>query len=242
MLVSFVAVLVLSAVHLCAGRLHALDRLPRSRWLSLAGGVSVAYVFVHLLPELARGQQVIDGSDLQLFRYVEHHVYLLALLGLATFYGLERMIKLHRRRQPAGSAARAGVFWLHIGAFAFYNGLIGYLLIRGESGSLVSVSLYCVAMGLHFLVNDFALQHDHRELFRLRGRWLLAAMPLVGWALGAQTEVSELAVSALTAFVGGSVILNVMKEELPEERESRFSAFLLGAAGYSLLLLGLQNG
>jgi len=38
------------------------------------------------------------------------------------------------------------------------------------------------------------------------------------------------------------VILNVMKEELPEERERRFSAFLLGAAGYSLLLLGLQNG
>jgi len=61
------------------------------------------------------------------------------------------------------------VFWLHIGAFAFYNGLIGYLLIRGESGSLVSVSLYCVA-----------LQHDHRNLFRLRGRWVLAAMPLVG--------------------------------------------------------------
>jgi len=87
---------------------------------------------------------------------------------------------VHRPRQPAGSAARAGVFWLHIGAFAFYNGLIGYLLIRGESGSLVSVSLYCVAMELHLLVNDFALQHDHRNLFRLRGRWPLTAMPLVG--------------------------------------------------------------
>jgi putative Mn2+ efflux pump MntP len=71
---------------------------------------------------------------------------------------------------------------------------------------------------------------------------LLAIMPLAGWALGAATEVSELTTSALTAFLGGSVILNVLKEELPEERESRFSAFLLGAIGYSLLLLGVQTG
>ncbi len=53
---------------------------------------------------------MIDGSDLQLFRYIEHQVYLLALLGLATFYGLERMIKCTglasrpaRRHAPACS-------------------------------------------------------------------------------------------------------------------------------------------
>jgi len=242
LLASFLAALTLSAVHVFAKRLHRLNRQPRSRWLSVAGGVSVAYVFVHLLPELARGQEVINGSNLEMFRYVEHHVYLLALLGLATFYGFERLIKLHRRKLAPDSPPSAGVFWLHISAFAVYNGLIGYLLIRGESSTLVSVILYCFAMGLHFLVNDFALQSDHKSLFTSRGRWLLAIMPLAGWAMGAATEVSELTTSALTAFLGGSVILNVLKEELPEERESRFSAFLLGAIGYSLLLLGVQTG
>jgi hypothetical protein len=33
--------------------------------------------------------------------------------------------------------------------------------------------------------------------------------------------------------------LNVLKEELPEERQSRFWAFALGAAIYALLLLTL---
>jgi uncharacterized membrane protein len=240
--VSFVAVLVLAAVHVFAGRLRKLNRLPRSRWLSMAGGVSVAYVFVHLLPELARGQQVMDGSDIAALSYLEHHSYLLALLGLAAFYGLERVIKQHRRELPEHAESHAGVFWLHIGAFAIYNGLIGYLLMHGENETMTSLVLYCVAMGLHFLVNDFALQNDHKGLFRRRGRWLLAMMPLAGWALGAATEVSELAVSALTAFVGGSIILNVLKEELPEERNSRFGAFLLGSVGYSVLLLGFQNG
>lgn len=241
-LASFLATLALSAVHVFARHLHRLNRLPRSRWLSVAGGVSVAYVFIHLLPELARGQEVMNGSDLLLFRYLEHHVYLLALLGLATFYGFERMIKMRRRKLPPDAPPPAGVFWLHISAFAIYNGLIGYLLIRGESNTVTSVALYCFAMGLHFLVNDFALQNDHKSLFSRRGRWLLALMPMAGWVLGAATEVSELTVPALTAFLGGSVILNVLKEELPEERESRFSAFLIGAIGYSLLLLGLQNG
>lgn len=242
MFTSFVAALVLAAVHVFAGRLRQLNRLPRSRWLSMAGGVSVAYVFVHLLPELARGQEVVDGIDIRVLSYLEHHVYLLALLGLATFYGLERLIKKHRSQLSEHQEPRAGVFWLHVTAFAVYNGLIGYLLIHGENNSLTTLMLYCVAMGLHFLVNDFALQNDHKGLFRRRGRWLLAAMPLAGWTLGVATEVSELAVSALTAFVGGSIILNVLKEELPEERDSRFSAFLLGSIGYSLLLLGFQNG
>ena len=60
---------------------------------------------------------------------------------------------------------------------------------------------------------------------------------LGGWLLGWLTEVPPLALAAVTAFLAGGVILNVMKEELPEERQSRFSAFLLGAAGYGLLLL-----
>ncbi len=53
---AFVALLMalfLAAVHLFSGRLYFLDSVPRSRWLSIAGGVSVAYVFVNLLPELA---------------------------------------------------------------------------------------------------------------------------------------------------------------------------------------------
>lgn len=45
------------------------------------------------------------------------------------------------------------------------------------------------------------------------------------------------ALAALFAFLAGGVILNVLKEELPEERESRFSAFAGGALLYAALLL-----
>jgi hypothetical protein len=51
--------------------------------------------------------------------------------------------------------------------------------------------------------------------------------------------VPQAVLSLVLAFVAGGVILNVLKEELPEERESRFWAFALGAAGYGALLLAI---
>jgi hypothetical protein len=47
----------LMLVHLFAGKLRFLEGTPRSRWLSMAGGISVAYVFLHVFPELEEAQQ-----------------------------------------------------------------------------------------------------------------------------------------------------------------------------------------
>jgi hypothetical protein len=69
------------------------------------------------------------------------------------------------------------------------------------------------------------------------GRWILAAAPLLGWLVGVLVELPPIATSALFAFLAGGVVLNVLKEELPEDRESRFWAFAAGTAGYALLLL-----
>ena len=43
----------------------------------------------------------------------------------------------------------------------------------------------------------------------------------------------------LQAILAGAVLLNVLKEELPPARESRYWAFLAGSAGYGTLLLAL---
>jgi len=60
---------------------------------------------------------------------------------------------------------------------------------------------------------------------------------LFGWGLGQLIEVSEAATSVLFAFLAGSIILNVLKEELPEGRQSRFTPFAGGAVVYTVLLL-----
>ncbi|PSQ49687.1 hypothetical protein BRD15_02920, partial [Halobacteriales archaeon SW_6_65_15] len=84
----------LAAVHLFAENLH-LRAVPRSYWLSGAGGVSVAYVFVHVLPELQAHQSTFEGATTAV-EILEHHVYLLALVGFTVFYGLEQLVQRSR--------------------------------------------------------------------------------------------------------------------------------------------------
>lgn len=239
-LLSLLAVLGLAFVHLFSERLRSLDGTPRARWLSWAGGVSVAYVFVHLLPELAEAQEVVAESLEEGLGFLQNHAYLMALLGLVIFYGLERAAVTSRRRGGASieeASTSPGVFWLHMASFALYNAVIGYLLVvRGERDP-VGLLVFFAAMAVHLLINDRGLREHHKDAYRRIGRWLLAGALVLGWAASLTFELPEVTINLLIAFLGGGIVLNVLKEELPKERESRFPAFALGAAAYSVLLL-----
>lgn len=247
------AAMVLAVVHVATPSLLFLDGTPRSVWLSAAGGVAVAYVFVHLLPELASGEVSIGRMAGGTFGgFSERHVYLIALIGLMAFYGLDRLAKVDRTRRagfPVTDARRSsanadvatgtGVFRVHMTSFGLYNALVGYLLLHREVMSLPSLAFFTVAMALHFVVTDYGLNEDHKAAYRRIARWILVVAVLAGFWLGAATEVSDSAIAALTAFLVGGAILNVLKEEVPSERQSRFWAFAAGAAACSALLPAL---
>ncbi len=183
LLLEGLAVALFVVSHLFAGRLRFLDGVPRSRWLSLAGGISVAYVFLHVFPELEAAQTALidswPGAD-----WLENHAYLVALTGLTGFYALERMIRQNgaaNERDPTETTRTGkGAFWLHIGSFAAYNALIGYLLVHREEQDLRGLLFYTIAMALHFAVNDYGLRRDHRAAYRRVGRWVLATAIVVG--------------------------------------------------------------
>ena len=224
----------LALVHLFAGQLRIGAGVARSRWLSLAGGVSVAYVFVHLLPEVRDAAGTIEtygGSA----AFAAHYGYLIALLGFVTFYGLEQLVGRARADERRGeSAAGAGLFWLHTGSFAVYNGIVGFLLLDRELGGL---GVYGLAMALHFLVTDEGLRRHHGETYDRRARWWLSAAVLAGFVAGYATDGAPVLIAVFVPFLAGGVILNTIKEELPSDRESRFWAFAAGATGYAALLL-----
>jgi hypothetical protein len=254
--------MVLAVLHVFAGGLRVLRGVPRSRWLSFAGGVAVAYVFVHLLPELQAGQEEIRRAGGLGMRWLENHVYVVALLGLSVFYGLERAAKRDRSRRattneysndcadafgrnaektekdkPEEGSASAWVFWLHMASYSIYNALIGYLLIHREEPDVRSLLFFASAMGLHFLTNDYGLREHHNKMYDHIGRWILAGAVLIGWGIGRMPEIDDAALAVIFAFLGGGIILNVLKEELPDERESNFGAFASGVVIYALMLL-----
>lgn len=227
-------------VHLFIGKLTFLRVVPRSRWLSFAGGVAVSYVFLHILPELSGHKQTFAEGLGVSERTAETWVYLVSLVGLASFYGLERAAKTsrHQARKAKGEdRVEAEILWLHIGSFALYNVLIGYLLLHREEAGLWSLLIYFFAMALHFVTNDVGLREDQRQRYDHVGRWIIAGAVILGWALGVGISLPDTVIGFLFAFLAGGVILNVLKEELPEERQSRFGSFALGGIGYAVILI-----
>ncbi len=231
--------LFLTAVHLAAPRIRRLPLVPERMTGSFAGGLAVAYVFLHLLPELAEGNEAIGEALSDVVRptpLLDLGIFLVALAGFAAFYGLER---LARTRAATGGAGRepAGVYWLHLVSFMVYNALITYTMaLRLRTGVGFAV-LFAVAMGLHFVLTDRSLEEHYPRRFPRSGRILLAAALLLGWGLDALfAPTSAVVVALLTALLGGSILLNVFKEELPSSGRSSYGWFLTGLGFYAALL------
>jgi len=236
------AAIVLATVHLVTAKLRFLEGKPRNQFLSAAGGVSVGFVFVHLLPEIAAAQEIIDFEFVG-ERLMQYDVWLLALFGLLLFYGLDRLVRSHHamgdNAHQDSNAEHHGAFWIHLGCFAIYNVITGMLIVDRLEDDSMGLWLFVVAMALHFVSTDFGLHKDYRKAWLSIGRWALMVALILGIGLGYALSASEFWLASLTAFLGGAIVLNVMREELPEDRQSRFPAFAMGAVGYAVLLVFL---
>jgi hypothetical protein len=216
-------------------------RMHKRRALSVAGGAAVAYVFVHLLPELARaGETFVKTTADQPLPWPEYRVYAAALVGFVLFYGLEHLVYWSRHsgpRERPGDGVRDPILILHIGGFALYAGLISYLMVRSIDERVVPVLLYGLAMGLHFLSTGHSLHHAHGRRYDVCGRWALALAVLAGWVCGVLVELPKPIAITMLGLVSGGVVMNSMIAELPGEKDGRFVPFCIGAAAYAVLLL-----
>jgi len=224
----------LSVVHLGAGVLGAIDATAHRRLVSVAGGVSVSYVFVHVLPAIAEARATIERQATWLV-IVENHVYLLSLAGFLVFYGLERYVVLDDSAEDDHSTGDA--FRVHVGAFASYNVLFGYLLVHRETPGVSSLGLFATTTALHLLLVDYGLRREHREIYHRWGRWFLAGAVIVGGLFGVLSDLPEVILEGIFAFLAGGIVLNAIKEELPADRAGRFWPFAAGSVAYAVLLV-----
>lgn len=151
--------------HLAAPKLFALRERIRRAEGSFSGGLAVAYVFLHLLPEIDAGGELLGPR-----------IYFVVLVGLAT------------------------------------------------------TAVFAVSIGLHLISTDFGMLERDTALFTTRGRFALVGAVALGYLLGLVREPHETYTDLLTALLAGFMMLNVFRKELPEFREARLRAFLLGMA------------
>ncbi|NET39722.1 MAG: hypothetical protein F6K19_48480 [Cyanothece sp. SIO1E1] len=230
----------LALIHAFVSKLNVFAFIPEHRWFSFAGGVSIGYVFLEIFPELSHAQEELEHSAIPFVAYLENHVYILALLGLLVFYGLDILAltsrRLNRTAKSVDSTSPA-LFWIHIIAFAVLNAIFGYLLQDVSDHTLLECFLFFIAIALHFFIIDHGLREHHKTPYERKGRWLLTAAIMIGAIAGQVTHLDEAAISIVWSFLAGSLILNILKRELPDEQKSCFQSFVSGTALYAGLLL-----
>jgi hypothetical protein len=227
---SLIAASGLALLHLLAPRLHG-EALDRPIWVSLAAGMSVAYVLVELLPELAENQQLwLEARPDRALHWLHRQVYVAAMLGMILALGTNYLTIA--REKPLAR------FWINTSWAALHSLIVGAvgLQINRVDGVLLAL----VAFGAHFLVNDHSLLVHGQRAFARYGRWVLAAAVMVGWAMTAGARPHVIVIAGLLGILSGSIILTVIKEELPEEGQHRFPMFVFGAVTYAMLLLAMD--
>lgn len=237
---SLLAAFVLSLAYILGKKVDAVHVAHRRRWISIAAGVSVAYVFVHVLPELSETQaMLLEAVQEQRLLFTEVQVYLAVLIGFILFYGIDSVVvftrtpehlveQTHRREDT--------VYWVHLAGFAVYSAMVSYLIVDWTRG-FMSLILYTAALALHLLVVDHSLRTEYGARYNVQGRWLLAGSLLTGWLIGVFAPLQPAPLAAFVGFISGGVVINSLKDELPQSGVGRFIPFAFGALTYSLLLL-----
>lgn len=226
---AFICVLIFSLIHLGAAKIRLFSTNVQRRFLSFGGGVALTYVFLDILPKLGESEllikKVLDGA----FPYLERHVYILALTGFLLFFLVERH----------SSQKNGGGIWVSLSAYAIFNFFVGYAVMDKNNPEVRPLALFAFAMALHYFTNDFALCTSHGDEYGRFEKWILTAFLFAGWLVGTFFVLPGVAIALVSAFIGGGIMMNVVRHELPTNKTNSINSFLLACAFYSIILLSV---
>lgn len=218
---SAIAAGALVLLHLLGERIRIFRR-PGAR--SFGAGFSLAYVFLHLLPDIGT-KQAIFGPRLWLPHAQLFAVALIGLLGAMALIGLGR------------GEREAWRLYLPI---AVYNGLLGRLLVGWEFSRPAGLALTTIALAIHVGLIDREARERDAAAWRRAGRFVVAGAVAIGWALGEVTHVPEILRAHGFALVAGILVGTSLVTEVDPLRPVRFRAVVVGVIAFTLLGLAIR--
>ncbi len=244
-LFAFFSALILTLAHLFSNRIYRYSQHHRNRAFSFFGGITIAYVFLDLLPRLESSRVHLE----RIFGDVPSFLDTLAVPGLAlagflAFFSLEHLAvrSRHTERKRTGkdfnvSRASLATFRVHFLVLAFFNVIIGYVLRFEVEVGIFPLLLYTLALSLHFIILDNTMEDHYKNLYLKYGRYIASLMPLIGWALSLAFPENISEGYLLLALISGIILFNAIKDEVPKGGGKNSTIFIAGAVAYSVLLL-----
>ena len=207
---------------------------------SLSGGLSIGYVFMLLVPELAYINKKLYGGPIS--------ASVLALSGLLIFnsiqhYNLKKATSDHEAMGEwkfigVRKAEKKSNFSISLGVFTVYSALVLMTLPLQFShfkGDTMSMGLYVVTFILHLGFDALSVAEEDEERFKeLSGR-ITAPVLLIATALASAGHLPESTLLSAFSLLAGIVIYKVFRVELRSASETSLAWLVTGAILFAAL-------
>lgn len=234
-LITFLFTCTLIGAHFVSPYLKEIKTLKPYIITSFASGLTVAYVFLHMLPSLVESHAHIHTLLLKtehMGPFKDLIVFITALIGFDVFYFTDRYVTNELQSEQTSDS-----FKLHLTLYCIYNFLITYTLKLEDEAALTNAILFVIAIGLHFILSDNFFKRHYPKRFNWHAKVILAVALLIGWLSSFIFYPGQLFIPALmTAALSGAVLYNAFTEEITLTRQTSITAFFIGTAIMGTLL------
>ncbi|UCE42895.1 MAG: hypothetical protein JSV17_08075 [Candidatus Aminicenantes bacterium] len=206
--------IILGIIHFYSEKLKLPDGANRYRVISFAAGISIAYLFLNLLPH------TYAAAD-----HLKNFVFVFLLLGFVLFHLAEKFIYKHADQKKLARELKE----VHSISFFFYYFMIGIVLYDKVLTSQLEGILFFIPIGLHASLSTASLSQIHGDIREGFGtKILLSLSTILGVIFALLVSVPNILDNILVSMIAGILLYIIVKEFLPEKEKGQPMFFLSG--------------
>jgi zinc transporter ZupT len=215
----------LTLIHLASERIEPRHGAMRWRIISFAAGISIAYLFLHLLPE------TYEAAD-----HIRGWVFVFLLAGFAVFHLIEKYIYQHAERERLVEELKE----IHSISFFAYHFVVGIALRGKFEDSVLEGLLFLVPVAFHAGLSTASLSGIHGDMRqRASVRVFLSLSTLLGVVFAVFIPIPPALELGLVSFVAGVLLYIIVREFLPQKEKGEPAYFVLGLLVFAIVNLAI---
>jgi len=216
---------VLALIHLASERIQPRHGTMRWRIISFAAGISIAYLFLHLLPE------TYEAAD-----HIRGWVFVFLLAGFTVFHLIEKYIYQHVERERLVEDLKE----IHSVSFFVYHFVVGVALTGKFEEGMLEGLLFLVPVAFHAGLSTASLSGIHDDMRERRSvRMLLSLSTLLGVIFAVFFRIPHALELGLVSFVAGVLLYIIVREFLPQKEKGEPVYFVLGLLVFALVNIAI---
>ena len=215
--------LLLGVVHFFSEKLKPEEGPKHYRIVSFAAGISIAYLFLDLLPHTYEAAI-----------HLKNWVFLFLLLGFTIFHLTEKFIYQHSEQNKLDRELNE----VHSISFFVYYFLVGIVLRDRIQVNALEGVVFMVPITLHAGLSTASLARIHGEIRETAWiKTILSLSTLLGVIFGAIVYVPHILNNIFVSFIAGVLLYILVKEFLPDKEKGQPLFFIIGMALFVIFSL-----